>query len=328
MARLRQSPTVAPVVRFPCSGGVQRLLGTWRGLRFPGVAWRRLSTVGFVVLALALTSCRQSVDLASLAALSKTVADTQASFATLSDDLRGSCLRTIGWLRVSGRPGRQLPDAFSSCQEVAKASQQWQSANSVVTSYVAALGALAGGNDTAGDFGLSQFAQSFGSLGVTSCFAASRQQAVSGAAASLVGDYFKAKRRDALAPIITGADTDLGTIVATLEDVASTNYVTQLTTERIAMQGFFDPGIAQAQAQHETMHVFEMRNAELVEQQRIDARQGAVTSYIAALENIRATHKQIAQAIASDKLSDVASIVSGYVANYQPQLTALQKAFH
>ena len=130
-----------------------------------------------------------------------------------------------------------------------------------------------------------------------------------------MGDYFKAKRRDALAPIITGADTDLGTIVATLEDVASTNYVTQLTTERIAMQGFFDPGIAQAQARHETMQVFEMRNAELVEQQRIDARQGAVTSYIAALENIRATHKQIAQAIASDRYSDVASIVSVYIAN-------------
>lgn len=306
---------------------VQSLPRTSLEPRSPKRAWRRLSTASLVVFSLALTSCRQSVDLAALAALSKTVEDTQASFATLSDDLRGSCLRTIGWLRVTGRPGRQLPDAFTSCQEVAKASQQWQSANSVVTSYVAALGALAGGNDTAGDFGLSQFAQSFGSLGVTSSFTTEKQQAVSGAAASLLGDYFKAKRRDALAPIVTGADSDLGTIVATLEDVASTNYVTQLTTERIAMQGFFEPGIAQAQTRHETMQVFEIRNAELVEQQRIDARQGAVASYIAALENIRATHKQLAQAITNNRYSDVAAIVSVYIATYQPQLTALQKAF-
>ncbi len=276
-------------------------------------------------LAFCMTGCRQGTDLAAVQAFSKTVGETQASFAEISDDFRESCLRTVGWQRAA-EPGT-LPDAFTSCAEDAKAARQWQAANSVVTSYVAALGALAGGSDDSGDYGLADFSATFGSIIGTKTFDAEKQKAVAGAAAGLVDAYFKAKRRDALAPIIVAADGDLGKIIDTLSDVARTNYITQLDSERISVQLFFEPNIARAKPGLETLQAFAYRADERSEEAAIDNRQGAVGPYLAALENIRATHAGLAKAVSSNRLGDVTGIVQNYVATYKPQLVALQKAF-
>ncbi len=293
----------------------------------PRTVSRRRFALYFVIAATAigLASCRQNVDLSAIAALSETVGETQGSFAELSDDFRASCLRTIGWQRAA--EPNMAPDAFTSCAEEAKAARQWQAANSVVTSYVAALGTLAGGSDNAGDYGLGTFAQTFGSLGITKTFRADRQKAVAGAAAALVAGYFKAKRRDALAPIVTGADAELDTIVSTLEDVGRTNYVTQLATERLSVRLFFEPNLSRVKLGLPALQALQYRTAERDAQRDIDNRQGAVDPYIAALENIRVTHAQIAGAVSSNRLADVAGILRGYVQTSKPQLAALQKAF-
>ncbi|GAC1548888.1 MAG: hypothetical protein NVS2B17_33700 [Candidatus Velthaea sp.] len=285
----------------------------------------RLLCLSVAALSFGMSGCRQNVDLAALAALSKRVGATQASFAVLSDDFRESCLRTIGWQRAA-QPDA-APDAYTSCAEEAKAARQWQAANSVVTAYVAALGTLAGGSDTAGDYGLGNFAQTFEKLGISKSFGAAQQQAVSGAAAALLSGYFKAKRREALAPIVTAADADLGTIVATLEDVARTNYITQLTSERLSLRLFFEPNLAHVGPGLPRLAALQYRTVERNAQHEIDSRQGAVDSYVAALENIRTTHAQIAQAVSANRLADVAAIVRSYVATSEPQLAALQKAF-
>jgi hypothetical protein len=275
--------------------------------------------------ALTLCSCKQNVGLADVATLDKTVVQTQAAFASISDDYRASCVRTASWQRAA-EPDT-LPNVLNYCSEASRAARQWQAANSIVTSYVAALAALAGGNSDAGDYGLGAFFDAFDGLGVTKSFTPAQQKAVASAASSLVGSYYQAKRRDALAPIIASADVQLGSLVSTLEDIARTNYVAQLRTERLALQLFFEPQIAQAEYRSLGSQAFMLRASEREEQHAVDERQAAVTPYVAALENIRLTHAQLARSISDNRLADVDSIVRDYLAAYEPPLAALQKAY-
>lgn len=278
-----------------------------------------------IMTALFLTACRQSIDLSSIIALSKATSDSQVTFAALSDDFFQSCLRTASWQRAA--EPQVSRNALSTCAEEAKAANQWQAANSVVTGYVASLGALAGGGSDPGDYGLGNFAQTVAQLGPTKAFTGTQQQAVVSVTKSLLTDYFNIKRRQALSSIIPQADSDLDTLINTLEDAGRTNYVTQLTSERIAITLFFEPNISRAAPGVQRLIAFNYRATERNELHAVDQRQAAVANYVAALEQIRTTHHKIADAISNDHLGDVAGIVSAYVSEYQPQLIAIQKAF-
>ncbi len=276
---------------------------------------------GILIGALVLTGCKQNVDLNAIATLGKTTADGQAAFAALSNDFYDSCVRTVGWERAIDPTG--VYDVTTICADNAKAARQWQSANSIVTSYVIAIGNLAGGPDE-GDYGMQSLATTFGQLGVTKCFSDSQVQAVSGAASSLISDYFKFKRREDLATIIPSANASLKSTITVLEDVAKTNYVTQLTTERNSIGVFVGPNMARAKIGYERVYVEGFRVKAL---STVDTHQAAIDHYVAALENIEATHQKMADAIANNKASDMSSIVHAYASEYAPEVSALQKAF-
>ena len=278
-----------------------------------------------VIVSFVLTACRQNIDLAAIAALAKSTSESQGVFASLADDFHQSCVRTVGWQRAA--EPLVSPNVFSSCTEEAKAARQWQSANSIVTSYVASLGALAGGASDPGDYGLTNFSKTLTDLGATKAFSDAQNKAVVGAVASLINDYFNIKRRAALAIVMASAQTDLDTLTTTLEDAARTNYITQLTTERTAIQLFFEPNIARAKPGVETLYAFRYRATEREEQAKVDARQAAVDHYIAALEQIRTAHHKVVDAVTGDRFSDVAGIVRAYLSEYKRQVDALHKAF-
>lgn len=287
-----------------------------------------MKTTSIVLIATALlfaTGCQQSADLSAIIALAKSTSDSQATFASLANDFQGSCIRTVGWQRAA-EPTHLFPDANSACSEEAKASQQWTAANSIVTGYVASLGALAGGSYDPGDYGLTDFSTTLSDLGATKAFTDTQRKTIVGAATSLINDYFNIKRRQDLSSIIPSADADLDTVISTLEDAAQTNYVTQLSSERIAIGLFFEPNIARARPGLERLYAFRYRSVEHQQMQTVDEHQGAVAHYVAALEQIRTTHHQIASAITSNRISDVSSIIKAYLAEYQPQIQALQQA--
>src|ERR1700674_83949 len=282
----------------------------------------RLCVSLFVLVAVALlTGCRQNVDLEALAALSKSVGDSQAAFASLSEYLHQSCAGTVGWQRAAD------PNTFSDCAEEARAARQWTSADSVVTAYIASLGALAGGASDPGDYGISDFFQTLGNAGVTKTFKADQLKAATGFTKSLIDNFFKVKRREELATVIPAVDASLNGLIATLKEVARTNYVNQLTSERTAVKLFFEPNIARAKPGLETLYAFPFRETEREEQAKIDDKQAAIANYIAALDQISATHHKIAEAIKNNRTADVAGIIRGYAAEYGPDIRALQKAF-
>ena len=272
-----------------------------------------------------LAGCKQSTDLAAIATMGATAEQSRSAFSSIADDFYESCVRMVGWQRAADPSA--FPTVFTSCDEQHRAASQWENANNVVLAYVESLSALATNADQ-GDYGLAKLADSLTSTGLTPFLKTSAEHdAVVKAAASVVNDYFAFKRREALATIMPQADADFAQIVTTLESAAQNNYSTQLTSERLAIRLFFEPNIARARPGIERLYAFQFRATERSEQGAVDNRQAAIANYVAALESLHKTHHKIVEAIKNNNTSSIAAIVRGYVAEYQPEYTALQKAF-
>jgi hypothetical protein len=319
-----------------------------------------------LVLATTLTGCRQNVDLSAVRALADQVGSSSDAFATLANDFYGSCIRTYNWKWSAALSRANMQTLSQECDTSQGAARQWQDANLIVIEYVQALGSLAGGGDSQTDFGIPTLVQSISGTAHTG-LRNDQTKAISDAATSIVTDIFNIRRRNELATYIPQANAHLSAIIDKLEDVAQTNYNTQLNLEQDAIDRFFvavappvggapqpvaAPTLEQLQARlaqsaKRRSSNRDMRNAlfdrAIVDIDRVqilalrreyqkqraatDERRKAIAAYVSSLETIRGVHQQLTASIASNTRGDVRAIVQAYIDKYGPEVRAIQTAF-
>jgi hypothetical protein len=303
------------------------------------------------ISSMALSGCNQSVDLSAVTKLAATTATSASSFAALSQDLETSCTRTYEWEWVAARSY----DGFQSAQQVCAADKgaaaQWQAANIVLLSYIRALGALAGGNDTESDYGIPGLVSGISSV-THSSLSSTQVSGISSVATSLVTDIYNIRRRDEIAKYAPAADKDLDALVAVLEDVAKENYAAQLGFETDSINNFYRPvvGVAvpsfdasgqSAPSSHSSslpvietkaltnldkVQLLQLRDHYKIDRDAIDVRRSGIGAYVAALEAIKNAHTALVESIVSSKSSDVAKIVQSYIDQLGPSIQQLNKA--
>jgi hypothetical protein len=216
-------------------------------------------------------------------------------------------------------------DTHDPCQISADAAQQWQTVNLVLLNYVRALGNLAGAREKADNtFGIDGLASS---LSDQAAFKKPQVDAIKGAAAQMVRDIFSAKRRDAIALSAPKAGNSLDTIVLNLEYVANVDYRIVLGQERRDINEFFRDNFHATPRGIPALQTLQYRQQWKDELTAIDKRVDAINSYVATLESFRTAHRSLLKKIATNDFSDFYSIVSTYVAEYQPKIDAITKAY-
>jgi hypothetical protein len=319
-----------------------------------------------IFLVTALSGCRQNVDLSAVRALADQVGSSSDAFATLANDFYGSCIRTYNWKWSAALSRASMQPLAQECDTSQTAARQWQDANLIVIEYVQALGSLAGGGDSGTDFGIPTLVQSIS--GTTHAgLTGDQTKAISDAATSIVTDIFNIRRRNELAKYIPQANAHLSSIIDKLEDVAQTNYNTQLNLEQDAIDRFFvsvappaggamqpvaAPTIEQLQARLaqsvkrrssntimrnamfdramldiDRVQILTLRHEYEKQRAAADERRKAIGAYVSALETIRAVHQQLTASIASNTQGDIRAIVQAYIDKYGPEVRAIQTAF-
>jgi hypothetical protein len=200
-----------------------------------------LRTICMAVAAVSLFSaCNQSVDLDAIKTLANATAASADSYNSLSGDFQSSCIRAYEWEWAGARTHSRFPSLDSACGANQRAAVQWRDANLVVLSYVRALGSLAGGNDTKSDFGIPNLIDKINS-GAGTGMSKAQSSAISTAATAIVTDIFNIRRRNEISKYAPKANADLDSLIAALEQVATTNYSTQLDLETDAIDHFYAP---------------------------------------------------------------------------------------
>jgi len=225
--------------------------------------------------------------------------------------------------------GGSMPDVTKPCEEDRKAALQWQAANNIVTNYIAALGALAGGSDP-GDYGIPKLLETFTKID-SKAFTATQKTAFGNAAASLVNDYFKIRQRNAIAESAAKADCDLQELIGVLatksDGNVAANYISDLYAERTSVYFFFATNVGQAKPGIERLLALKYTEDEHAEMATIDKHQAAAEAYRTALQKIATTHAALVNSIKSNHVSDMSAIVKQYLAEYRPEIKALDAAF-
>ncbi len=197
--------------------------------------------------AMLLSGCRQSVDLSAVKTMAAQTAASSESFDAISADFYDSCLRRMQY--------RNHFD-ISECAEQQKASRLWQTTNSILLSYIASLGDLATDKQT--DFGIGNLTSAVAGINGVHLTAA-QQTSIVDAGKGLLSAIFAAKRRDALATVMTDAETPdpvhgcpdgcLIDLVNQLSQIAQNDYVGGvLGAEDGSIQLFYTNNISLAEA--------------------------------------------------------------------------------
>ena len=225
--------------------------------------------------------------------------------------------------------GGIIPDVTKPCAEDEKAALQWEAANNIVTNYIAGLGALAGGSDP-GDYGIPKLLDTFNKID-SKAFSAPQKTAFGNAASSLLNDYFNIRRRNEIADYAVKADSDLQELIAVLatksDGNVTDNYISDLYTERTSVLFFFATNVGQAKPGIERLMALKYTENEHSEMAAIDKHQAAALAYRTALQKLATTHTALVDAIKSNRVSDMSAIVRQYIAEYRPEIQALNAAF-
>jgi len=211
------------------------------------------------------------------------------------------------------------------CQIGADAAQQWQTVNLIVLNYVRALANLAGAREKSDNtFGLDTLA---GTLSDQGLFKKGQGTAIQGAVSSVIRDVFAQKRRDAIAKSAPLAEKSLNAVIGALEDVANVDYRQVLTQERRDVNHFFRDNFHAAPNGIPALKTLAYRQQWKDELAAIDKRVAAINDYVGTLEAFRKAHKALLSKVGQGDFSDFYSIVSAYVAEYQPRIDDITKAY-
>ncbi len=297
-----------------------------------------------IALAVLLCACRQSLDLGAVRTMANEAAASSDTFDAVSADFYDSCLR-----------GLQYQNRFdvALCSKQRVASKLWQSANSILLSYVSSLGALA--TDSQSDYGLGDLTSAVAGIkGVT--FTSAQQSAIVDAGKGLLSGIYSAKRREALATVMTDAETPdpahncpdgcLIDLVKQLKAIAQDEYRDGiLSVEDSRIQLFYTNDISLAEAtpsparaaaaapQLNSIAALGRLVAiryyldEASARQDVAKRKAAADTYASALDQIVSAHHSILAAIHDNRPEAIAGIAQSFIATYSSQLASIKKAF-
>lgn len=286
-------------------------------------------------LAVGVTGCKQSVDLAAVQQMAKQTAASKSAFDAISADFYDSCVRAKGFEYAADPTAIQ--DVASLCAKNQKASQLWQAANEVLLTYVAALDSLA--TDKTSDYGLNDLASSIDEAH-HSHFSDDQRNAIASAAEGLMNATFAARRRNALAAVMQQAQAPdpqagcphgcLNDLIESLERIAREQYAVQLSAEDTAVYAFYQPNISAGLRIKgiPALTAFGYEIEESKARQAVAARRASIATYVDALDQIEKTHGDVTDAVASNKPEEAIGVVSAFAATYSAKITALEKAFH
>ncbi len=325
----------------------------------------RWLAVAIISTAALLTGCQQNVDLPGVNAFAQSVGASSGAFSSIAGDFYSSCIREYDWAWAQALSHRRTKSLDEFCSAQQKAAQQWQQANLVVIEYVQALGNTAGGSDTQTDFGIPDLVSSIN--GITGSGLSDTQiKAVSTSGTSIVTDIFNLRRRKEIARYAPQANQDLDALIATLEDIAKTNYSRQLDLEQDAVDRFYSAVVPTAGptttdvlptvqglqkrlalsdkrstnsqqlrsvlfdrvlVDFDRTQILALKQNYVTDRQGISDKRKAISIYVSALESIRKTHSQLVAAIESNSPGDVGKIAQAYIDEYGPEIKALENAF-
>jgi hypothetical protein len=324
-------------------------------------------TLGSLLLFVVLTACNQNLNLSSVSALAKTVADSNSTLLSVPQDFYDSCVRQIGWSRGAALTPQNAPvtvdqvkqslpksdatlfgtalpgnatletifDVTTACAPNKTASEQMIAVTTVLTSYFADIGQLAAAGTTSG-IGITKLGSAVSGLDPKSAFNKSgKTAAIAGALDGVASSIIAARAKDDLGPDIVAADALVGKLIDRLTtdktpagtDNVAGFYLQQLIYERAAMHAFYDNNIGSTPIGLQRLQAFQFYTDEQTRDAAIDQKAAGVQSYISALAKVRSAHADLAKAISSHDYSTAESLAQAYYAEFKPQIDALAKAF-
>jgi hypothetical protein len=293
--------------------------------------FRPLALLLFGIVLLALTACKQAVDLDAVQTLATSVQSSEAGFAAIANDFAQSCYRDYSWRAATALDPSQLASMSTTCAANTAAAQQWQNANSVVVSYILALGNLAGRSDNAGDFGISDLATNLAELQISAgskFFSDAQVTSLTQLSSQIVSDIFAVRRRSEIAELAPKADLALQAYLSVLQTAAQKNYAKQLGLERDTVQKAFRiSGAAAIRTPGEQAAYVQTRTDFQAQLADLGAKEAAIGSYVAVLSDIGKAHGKLVASIASNDPSQITAIVRAYFNAYQSDIVALRSAF-
>jgi hypothetical protein len=277
---------------------------------------------------LALTACNQNADLDAIKQLASTTQASADSYSALANDYYVSCTRRYEWEWAAALSYRGIQPLSVACQSDKLTSTQWEDANLVLLSYVAALGALAGGGDSQTDYGIPKLIDSINSA--SGSLSSSIVSTISSLGQSLVTDLINMRRRDEIATYAPKANKDLDQLIGVLEDVGKTNYTKQLTLESDGLNHFFQLGISEQRSTRAPSQLSEeqvsLRDRYRSARQQLDAHSDGVGAYVNSLEAIKNTHSALVASVESNSTADVGKIIQFYVDQLAPDIQELNRS--
>ncbi len=212
----------------------------------------------------------------------------------------------------------------TACDESRVAANSWQSGNSIVVSYFVALGKLAGGSRSDDSFGVKALA---GDVGTSKLIGSTQAKALGTFANTALSDIYDAKRRDALAEFIPKANGALDGAIDALESIATDQYSFVLKREQKAEQEFLRRNLGLAKPGADAFAVLSYADAWATREADLQKRFGAIQSYKAALQKLRAWHTALLKSIDANDSGAAANVLESLATSLKPDLDAMQTVF-
>lgn len=309
-------------------------------------SWEATVLALLVALSLvALTGCKQSLDLDAVRELASNAATAQASADAVAEDFYDTCVRRNIYLTVSSemrakfpiesltkQPASEQAVAGTSaspattydCSNERAASKSWRAANDVLFGYYVALGKLAGGARSNDSFGVKALATD---LSGSSVMSSGQASAIGGLANDVLDEIYDAKRRGALAGYIAQADASVAAATKMLTGIATDSYAFSLKQEATETERFLYANLALAKPGAEAFQVLSFADSWTQREQAINDRSAAATSYVDLLEKLQKSHAALLQAIDRDNTLAAFDVAKSYFAAMKPDIEAIDKAY-
>ena len=296
--------------------------------------------IGASLFALAaLDGCRQSVDLAQIRALAQTVRTAEPSYAAIAEDLDGSCGRMVTWhtygkipltvVRASDASANTAPalstvkdplddPAYCSTQ-YAEPIKRWKTVSALLTGYFEQLGNAAA-DDSKIDYGFSTIVADDKGL------SADESSALSGFATDITNGIFAARRRELTATQATKAKAAVDELAARLSKVADESYSAQLDLEQDEINTFFRRNFSTTSTRTSQYTTIAIRDEWRKAIEELRGRRDAEKAYVASLKALADGNDGIVAAASKNDFDAVFSIATATIAEFNPDVVALQKA--
>jgi len=314
--------------------------------------WLRLrkSRIGFALSVIALVLATAACDgtdgkLDAVRTFAQNAITAQPAFTAIAADFYASCVRTYYWASGAGETTDTLMNwcgtGTNPPKHALEAMQLWQKTNSVLLSYISGLGALAGGQGSASDYGIPQFTTEITQLAhvTNNQTDVAAANAVSKFSDWIISSYFAERRREELTKVTAEADQYVQSLTASLSDIATKRYGDQLFLEAQELDSFYakylppsTAGAVSPQPQPALSNpvlivdVLAYRQQWIRDRQTLAERYEAIDAYVDALDKIAKGHSGLVKALQASRLSNPA-VAGQLLADFNRDVTMLSHAY-